>query len=282
MDEAGKIVASSRSGPSNPLRVGVDQALRELEKAADDCLRTAHADRAAVVALGAGLAGTGQPGMKERMRSALQQAFPGVAVHIFTDLETALAAAGEGPVIILVAGTGSAAIGRNAQGQIWRAGGHGPLYSDEGSAYDIGRRAIAHAMKVREQQGSDSKLGRQILEGLGHATWAELQQRSNEAPDEVFPRVFPIVAASADAGDPDAREVLLHAARELSFLVAAIADYMGGRDQNLRIAKTGGALGRSVFFDMQVDAALKQVLPHARIGGLSMSSAEAAARAARS
>jgi glucosamine kinase len=281
MDPAGKILVRSFAGPSNPSRVGVESATREIEKAADLALREARVTRDTVVALGAGLAGTGKLEMKERMQASLEGAFPGAAVSIFTDLEMALAAAGEGPVIVLVAGTGSAAIGRNAQGQIWRTGGHGPLHSDDGSAYDIGRRAVARAMKEREEQGADSCLGMKILGQLCCASWPDLQRRAALQPDNVYPLLFPVVAAAADGGDATGREILLQAASELSSLVNAVAEHMEHGNQNILIVKTGGTVGRSAFFDAQVDAALKRVLPQARIGGLRMSPAEAAARAAR-
>jgi glucosamine kinase len=281
MDAAGKILARSFSGPSNPYRVGVESATREIEKAAELCLKEARVAQAEVAAIAAGLAGTGKPEMKEGMRASLAATFPGAAVNIFTDLEISLAAAGEGPVIVLVAGTGSAAIGRNAQGEIWRTGGHGPQLGDDGSAFDIGSRAVAKAMKEREQQGTDSMLGRKILEQCGCASWQELQQRAAAEPDSVFPSIFPIVAAAADAGDAGAREILLQAAGELSSLLNAVAEHSGQGREKIRIVKTGGTVGRSAFFDAQLDAALKRVLPQAQIGGLQMSPAEAAARAAR-
>ena len=281
MDPAGKIVVRSFSGPSNPYRVGVESATREIEKAADLCLQEAGAGRNGVAAIGAGLAGTGNPELKEGMRASIAAAFAGATVRIFTDLETALAAAGEGPVIVLVAGTGSAAIGRNAQGQIWRTGGQGPRLGDDGSAFDIGSRAVARAMKERERQGTESMLEMKILEQLGYSGWQELQQRATLHPDNVFPLVFPIVAASADAGDPAACEILVQAARELSFLVSTVAEHLGQGRENIMIVKTGGTVGRCAFFDMQLDTALKRVLPQAQIGGLRMSPAEAAARAAR-
>jgi glucosamine kinase len=281
MDGAGKILARSVSGPSNPYRVGVESATREIEKATDLCLQEAQVQRTEVAAIGAGLAGTGKPELKEGMRASLALAFPGAAVSVFTDLETALVAAGDGPVIVLVAGTGSAAIGRNAQGEIWRTGGHGPQLGDDGSAFDIGSRAVARAMKELEQRGTDATLGRKILEQFGCASWQELQKRAATEPDSVFPLVFPIVAAAADAGDAGAREILLQAAAELSSLVNVVAEHSGQGREKLRIVKTGGTVGRSAFFDTQVDAALKRVLPQAQIGGLQMSPAEAAARAAR-
>jgi hypothetical protein len=63
--------------------------------------------------------------------------------------------------------------------------------------------------------------------------------------------------------------------------VSAVAQHAGYGREEILIAKTGGTMGRSRFYDEQVDAALKRVLPHARIGGLRMSLAEAAARAAK-
>jgi glucosamine kinase len=281
MDPAGKIVTRSFSGPSNPYRVGVEPATREIEKAADLCLQEAGARRNAVAAIGAGLAGTGNPELKEAMRASLAAAFPRTAVSVFTDLEAALAAAGDGPVIVLVAGTGSAAIGRNVQGQIWRTGGQGPRLGDDGSAFDIGSRAVARAMGEYERLGRNSALGSKILEQLGYASWQELREHTKSEPDSVFPLVFPIVAWLADAGDAAAREILVQAVGELSSLVNAVAEHSGhGRDE-IRIVKMGGMVGRSAFFDAQLDAALKRILPHAQIGRLQVSPAEAAALAAR-
>jgi N-acetylglucosamine kinase-like BadF-type ATPase len=244
-------------------------------------MREARIAQNSVAVLCAGLAGTGKPEMKEGMKASLAGMFPGVEVKLHTDLEMALAAAGAGPVIVLVAGTGSAAIGRDALGEIWRTGGYGPLHSDDGSAYDIGSRAVSRAMKEKEQRGTDPVLGKKILEGLAFASWADLSERAKLEPDSVFPRVFPVVAAAADKGDAGAREILVQAAGALSSLVSAIAEHAGYGREEILIAKTGGTTGRSVFFDTQVDAALRRVLPQARIGGLRMSLAEAAARAAQ-
>ncbi len=213
MDSAGGIVARSIAGPSNPTRVGVEAATREIEKAAELALREAGGvgveaatreiekaaelalreageERRAVVALGAGLAGTAQPEMKQQMQASLEGAFPGITVTILTDLEAALAAAGNGTAILLVAGTGSAALARDEQGKIWRAGGYGPPFSDEGSAYDIGSRAVARAMKEREEQGAESVLGKKILERFGCNAWPEQfgnrENRGNGGPVRVL------------------------------------------------------------------------------------------------
>ena len=56
------------------------------------------------------------------------------------------AAFGSGPGVIVIAGTGSIAYGRNREGQTARAGGWGFAISDEGSGHWIGRTAVAAAI----------------------------------------------------------------------------------------------------------------------------------------
>jgi N-acetylglucosamine kinase-like BadF-type ATPase len=61
-------------------------------------------------------------------------------VRVVSDVEAARDGAfGERPGILLLAGTGSIALGRNGRGRLGRAGGLGPLLGDEGSAFWIGR-----------------------------------------------------------------------------------------------------------------------------------------------
>jgi len=281
MDFTDHVLARTYAGPSNAFRIGVEPAIRALEEAANLALLETSLKRSDIAAVGAGLAGTGDPAIKERMRTSLKNLFPESQVVVLTDLEAALAAAGEGPAIVVVAGTGSGAIGRDVQNQTYRAGGYGPLSSDEGSAFDIGRRAIAAAMRQREQNGVDSVLGTQILELFQADSWATLQQHAQTAPDEVFPRIFPTIAAVADAGDAVACEILMQAASNLSSLVAEVANRLELREQQFSLAKTGGLIGRSAFFDTQLDSALRQAAPQAQIGGLRISPAEAAALAAK-
>src|SRR2546430_12658864 len=95
MDPAGKILARSFSGPSNPWRVGVESATREIEKAADLSFAEAQVARNVIVALGAGLAGTGNPELEERKESSLSGAVPRGAVRLFSDFGIALPARAE-------------------------------------------------------------------------------------------------------------------------------------------------------------------------------------------
>ncbi len=206
--------------------------------------------------------------------------FPNAKLRLITDLELSLASIAQPEAIVLVAGTGSSALGRDAQGHTARAGGHGPLLSDQGSAYDVGRLAVAAAVRERDRTGSDSAIGSEILRHLKFSNWTELRDRSRTAADEVFPRVFPVVAKAAEAGDAHAQILLRNAAQEITLLAVALIDRLKLRDSAVYIAKTGGMVSSSKFFDTQLDAELKKIVPHGTIGLLPIPPAEAAAHLA--
>jgi N-acetylglucosamine kinase-like BadF-type ATPase len=225
-----------------------------------------------------GLAGTGRPENHARMQQLLAEKFPGLPIELCTDLDLPLAAMPEGPAMVLVVGTGSAAVGRDQAGRQLREGGYGPAGSDEGSAFDIGRAAVTAARKASSVE--ESALSRQILRHLGCSNWQEVDAKSAANADEVFPRVFPVVAASADAGNSLAQLLLDSAAIKLAQTTSHLAESLGMAQQTFPLAKTGGTIGRSQFFDLALDRALRTVLPHAVIQPLLSDPAETAARIA--
>jgi N-acetylglucosamine kinase-like BadF-type ATPase len=77
-----------------------------------------------------------------RERRALRRRLGGLArrVEVIADVEAAWhATLGAESGVLILAGTGSIALGRDARGRWARAGGLGPLLGDEGSAFWIGR-----------------------------------------------------------------------------------------------------------------------------------------------
>ncbi len=293
MDESGAILARSQAGPSNPLRVGFGAALSSIRDAARQAIAQATLPASSVAtAVCAGLAGAGPPESAEKIHALLAAEFPESQVQVCTDLDLALAAAGGGPAIVLLAGTGSFAVGRNAAGETARAGGYGSQIGDEGSAYDVGRRAILTAMHENDRTGEDTLLGQRVLRELACANWSEVKARAQTASDEVFPRLFAVVATVADwiesstetpaqtAARNSARGILRASAFDLASLAENLAERLHLRGTRFAIAKTGGMIGRSNYLESQLDERLRNAFPEAEIGGLRISPAEAAARRA--
>lgn len=278
--EAGAIAATAQAGPSNPLRVGFGSALAAVREAAERALAQAHAERAQLAAICAGLAGAGPSESAEKIRTLLAAEFPGVRLRVCTDLDLALAATGGGPAIVLLAGTGSGAIGRNAKGETARSGAYGSQIGDEGSAYEIGRRAVLTAMREYDRTGEDSTLGKRLLRELGCANWSEVKTRAQTASDEVFPRMFSVVAALAESGDAAAQGILRAAAYELMGVAVVLAQRLRLSETEFLLAKMGGIIGRSKYLEELLDERLRVNFPHAKIGSLPVTPAEAAARMA--
>jgi N-acetylglucosamine kinase-like BadF-type ATPase len=280
LDSQQQIRATTRSGASNPFRIGHEAATAALVEAAQSAAREAGIELREISGLCAGLAGVGSAQSHEEMLHQISNAFPNTKIRLITDLELSLEAISQPAAIVLVAGTGSSALGRDAQGHTARAGGHGPLLSDQGSAYDVGRLAVAAAVRERDRTGSDSAIGAEILRLLKFSNWTELRDRARVAADEVFPRAFPVVAQAAESGDAHAQLLLRNAAKEIALLVETLVDRLQLRDSAVYIAKTGGMVSASKFFDAQLEAELRKVAPHATIGRLPVPPAEAAARLA--
>lgn len=81
---------------------------------------------------------------RRRLAAALRRLSPRVTLMSDLELSHRAAFAG-GPGVLLLAGTGTAALGRDGRGRLRRAGGWGPLLGDEGSAFWLGKQALKDA-----------------------------------------------------------------------------------------------------------------------------------------
>src|SRR5215203_3582587 len=122
-DGAGKVLGIGLAGPSNPLRVGVGEAVGAIRDAADKACAEAGVRRGEIVAAEVGLAGVKRADIRERMRAAVAELGVKI-VEVVTDADIALYGATEGkPGLVIIAGTGSVCCGINARGRRAGAGG---------------------------------------------------------------------------------------------------------------------------------------------------------------
>ncbi|HEB85025.1 MAG TPA: hypothetical protein ENI92_08515, partial [Bacteroidetes bacterium] len=90
--------------------------------------------------IAAGVAGAGGEEVQARLKGVIERRWPRCTVLVQHDAFIAHYGAFEGrPGVMVTAGTGSIAYGRNAEGAEARAGGWGWMLGDEGSAWWIGR-----------------------------------------------------------------------------------------------------------------------------------------------
>jgi len=281
LDAKGAVVGEGRGGPANPLRCGYDGAFSSLREAAAEAITGAKIRPAEVTSVCAGLAGAGRRSVVRRVIVFLSQEFPGTLAQVATDFEVALeAAVGSGPGVVLIAGTGSVAYGRNAAGETARAGGYGPWIGDEGSAFEIGRRAVSVVARARDSESPVSLLSEMIPAALDCPDWDDLLLRIMKNPDHVFPKLFPAVAAAANSEDGGAKEIMFASAIGLGNLAMTVIRRLGMKDLEFPLVKCGGVFGHSRMLDSLLDSVLASGALRSKISRLEISPAVGAARMA--
>jgi N-acetylglucosamine kinase-like BadF-type ATPase len=184
---------------------------------------TAEARAGQASALVVGAAGAGREPERTDLERALRQAGLAGRLRVTTDIEIALVAAfGDGPGILLLAGTGSGACARLPNGETRRTGGHGWQFGDEGSGYALARAALAAVARAADGRGPATALSAATTRAAGVATpqevvaWARTAPRVNVAD---LARVVQQVAAQHDAV---ARALVEQAGKDLVAHVQAL------------------------------------------------------------
>lgn len=238
------VLGSATAGGSNVNRVGRLQARASIQQAIRQACAAANRETGDVVRTCVGLAGFSLPDVVSSAQRAVNEVVPG-DVMVVGDMEIALEAAfGNSPGLVVIAGTGSVAYGRNENGVTLRAGGHGSAASDEGSGHWVGRTAFCALLDPEQRNRGPLLLSAvQIALGVRKAEDLEELSRSSFAPD--YAELFPQVCATAQAGDELAQQILTSAGSELAKLAGEVATKLWPESQVVRIALIGGVLKHS-------------------------------------
>jgi N-acetylglucosamine kinase-like BadF-type ATPase len=158
-DENGRILGRTETGPSNWLSAGKEEAgrniaagIRQLNSLPD--------------VVGCGFAGAGRPEGIQFFKHSLSALLPKAQIFVETDAFVSyVGAIGLEPGMLLIAGTGSIAIGRRPDRSMIRVGGWGPIFGDEGSGFWIGRDAIQTALRANDA-GEETEFVSSVCEVL--------------------------------------------------------------------------------------------------------------------
>ncbi|MDX2207408.1 MAG: BadF/BadG/BcrA/BcrD ATPase family protein [Gemmatimonadales bacterium] len=223
-------------GAGGPMRAGHgEQLAATLAALARQLLLRAGATRADTYVVGA--SGTGREAERFALEAALDQERVAWKVIVTTDADLARAAAFAGePGILLIAGTGSIAVVRRADGTDRRVGGLGWRMGDQGSGYWIAIRALTAVGAMHDQLGSPTRLMEGLCTAAAVAGIGGLIRWSTTATTAEVAALAPIVVATADHGDAVAIEIVDEAVGWLVRLAVA-----AGAKQ-LPVALSGGLL----------------------------------------
>src|SRR5690349_6640816 len=213
--ERGTVTVRPEGPPMNALLTeGFAVQLSQIIEAAD------------ATAAGVGMAGLRQPRHARDLGKALARQ-TGRPVHVTGDADSARAGAFVGaPGVVVIAGTGSMASGWNGKSSA-RAGGHGFLLGDEGSAYWIGRAAARAALRWEDQLGGSEPIHRMVLAATGTGLEALVGDvTSHPAERSRLTALAPALTALAPE-DPEAARITRRAAEHLAALAQSVRDRLG-------------------------------------------------------
>jgi N-acetylglucosamine kinase-like BadF-type ATPase len=261
-----RLLATATAGPSNIVRVGEAQTRESLQQSVCQACQAAGITPEQISRTCVGGSGAARPELAAIVRGFLAEILSS-PIAVVGDMQIALEAAfGTGPGVIVIAGTGSIAYGRDREGNTARAGGWGFAIGDEGSAHWIGRAAVAAVLRASDPRVADigdapsgsaavpaSSLFVALLKAWGVTSIADLARAANSIPPPDFAKLFPALAASADAL---ATKVLNDAGRELADIAEVVIRRLFSKDDAapVPVAMIGGvfrhaALVRQVFYN---------------------------------
>jgi N-acetylglucosamine kinase-like BadF-type ATPase len=268
-DSSCRVIGEAISGASNPLRVGLEQAVSHVEQAVTEALARARVKPGQILSACAAIAGINHPIHHDTMRDALDRALQLPNLELVSDARAALEGALDGrPGVIVIAGTGSIAMGINEAGEIVRSGGWGPIMSDEGSGYDIARRALQAVVSSFDGRSPQTLLAESICKRLGVRSASDLPgviYNSDSEPVEIA-SLAELVEESARAGDPVAGTILADAGRDLALMAASVIRQLGFESRRFRVAVIGSVFKSGELVLNSFRSSVLGVAPQAEIG----------------
>jgi glucosamine kinase len=267
-DENGSPLGDGLAGPSNHLRVGIETASRNIERAVNKAFVAADVTSREIVWAYCGIAGADHPAHRQEVVDSLSIFFPRGNFTVDNDARIALTGAvGFGGGVVVIAGTGSVAFGRNEDGFEARAGGWGPILGDEGSGFGIAREALAAIVRAWDGRGPATS-----MTGMLQREW---NMKPEDIPRFVYApathtddiaRFGKLAIEAAGTGDEVARKILEEGGRELGDCAVAVAKRLDLLDEAFPVSYTGGAFNAGPLLLEPMRSVINRTAPRATIG----------------
>lgn len=165
----------------------------------------------------------------EALAALIRPHVPGAVVTVVHDSRLLLAAGRARTGVAVIAGTGSAAWGKNAEGGEARAGGWGYLLGDEGSGYWLGREAVRHSLRRMDQGLAVDPLTAALLEscGVDHPNRLIALFHSPDTGRRFWAQQARHVVEAAARGHQESRDMIDQAGKDLAGMALQVLRQLG-------------------------------------------------------
>jgi N-acetylglucosamine kinase-like BadF-type ATPase len=241
----GQVRGVGRSGSANFQACGVAGAQNQIKKAVEEAAGQAGVDLSGFAAVCYGVAGADRSLDFETIRKIVEPLTPCPDFRLENDTIIALrAGTRDGVGIALIAGTGSNAIGRDAQGKKLQVGGLGRLTGDFGSGEQLAEAAVVAAMMGTDGRGAKTILTDKITAHLGLKHIEDIIEHTfydSQKTHLDLGALAPLVFQAAAEGDEVARSILKEAGQNVARAVKVILDKLFPGEEEIVIV-FGGAV----------------------------------------
>jgi N-acetylglucosamine kinase-like BadF-type ATPase len=213
----------------------------------------------------AGVAGVGRDEERLALLQALRDAGLARRIEVTTDAAIALESVfHQTPGILLNAGSGSIAYGRDPTGVVWRAGGLGWQLGDEGSGYALGRAALGVVGRAADGRGPSTVLARTVPARVGADSLDALVRWAGAASPGDVAGLAQAVQEAARDGDPPAQALVREAAAALAdHVLVLVRRFPDGMPVSLALA--GGILSAGWPVRQALEALLAERAPQVSV-----------------
>ena len=257
----GSVVARYRSEGTNPKNIGISEVRKRLSDSVSALVTEAGID---ILEIDKAIFFIPliwhQPEIMEGL-------FPFATEYQSDTIAASAACLGNDDGVSVICGTGSCIIVHKGDNYSLY-GGWGSTFGDEGSGYDIGKKALTLASRHFEIRKFDSPIIQSVKEHFHIESFEDMrfiQSNPDAFSTSQIASLCPGICALADAGNADALQILEDAAQGLlnRMQVAVIAEAL--TTDNLKIVFTGGAVTKNTILYEVYAKALQSVLPGVQV-----------------
>lgn len=275
-----EVLAEARRGGANLQAVGE----LEVEKVLHEVMEDAIGDRDIVPsAICLGIAGVDRTDDARVVRAIMRRIGHKAKTLVVNDALVALEAGAPAQAgVVVIAGTGSIAYGRNDRNQAARAGGWGYVLGDEGSGYWIGRAALRAVLREADRRGPATALTPLVLQHYGVPRAQDLIHQVYHAAlrPSAIAALAQCVQGAFDAGDPAAIGILRKAADELESFAVSVARRLDTVGSGFPFVLSGGIFRAVPWLEEELTRRLPVAAPRSEVIRLAVEPALGAVRLA--
>ena len=262
------ILFKTKGNPSNFLVEGTEKVSVSILELINKCKEELKFDYNDIEIILLGTAGAGRKSDVDRLKDSFLNYSKNKGIyfknfHVESDARIALEGAFSGkPGAILIAGTGSIILGKDADGNIHRVGGFGRQIGDEGSGYSLGRKGFNAVSRQFDGRGNSTLIS-DVLKEKFNIISSETLITEIYRNNFTIASIAPLVISAAEENDQPALKIIDEETDELLLHISAMKQKL--KLPELNIAFIGGLINNDNFYSRTLKEKITKILKDVNI-----------------